>query len=205
VEERGEILPWDGEHYDPPKESTAAPLLRFWAAANRLVSFTDKTSLNKKKSNFEIENVDVELLGKDRFGQVRTASLSLQGHLVYVRYNWKLVLFWDRDEEETRAALEDTARTIQSIEIEVIGNGHRLISLSYNHYHNGILSLMGFEIRYLLLLLRSPILKFRRSEIRELTESQLSVFCMTLALVGLSITTSSQIADAAEVSSSWLE
>jgi Heterokaryon incompatibility protein (HET) len=119
-------LDWIASKPSEPLKEYRAPSWS-WAAVDGPVSFTDERSLNRKMATFGIENISVELLSEDEYGQIRAASLTLCGYFLSVNSTQKPFLFRDRDEDETG---EDTASAIHSCEFEVTDKAGNVIGWS---------------------------------------------------------------------------
>lgn len=119
-------LDWVVSGPSEPLDTYRAPSWS-WAAVDSPVSFTDERSLHKKTPIFEVENIDVELLGEDEYGQVKSASLTLHSHLLSLNSTQRAFKFRDRDEDETGATLEGLTRGIQQSELEVTDKAGKVV------------------------------------------------------------------------------
>ena len=119
-------LDWVVSGPSEPLDTYRAPSWS-WAAVDSPVSFTDERSLHKKTPIFEVENIDVELLGEDEYGQVKSASLTLHSHLLSLNSTQRAFKFRDRDEDETGATLEGLTRGIQKSELEVTDKAGKVV------------------------------------------------------------------------------
>jgi hypothetical protein len=119
-------LDWVALEPSEPLDRYRAPSWS-WAAVNSPVSFTDERSLNKKTPIFEVENIDVELLGEDEYGQIKTASLTLQGHLVSLNSTRRAFKFRNRDEDEADDTVEEVTKGIHRSELEVTDKAGKVV------------------------------------------------------------------------------
>jgi hypothetical protein len=111
-------LDWVASNPSEPLEEYRAPSWS-WAAVDSKVSFTDERSLNEKTPVFAVENVDVELLGEDEYGQIKSASLTVHGHILSLNSTHKLFCFRNKDDDEVGTLLEDPARADKAVQLEI--------------------------------------------------------------------------------------
>ena len=111
-------LDWIASNPSEPLEEYRAPSWS-WAAVDSKVSFTDERSLNEKTPVFAFEKVDVELLSEDEYGQIKSASLTVRGHLLSLNSTQKPFFFRNKDEDEVDALHEDPARATKPVQLEV--------------------------------------------------------------------------------------
>jgi hypothetical protein len=119
-------LDWVTSEPSEPLDMYRAPSWS-WAAVDSPVSFTDERSLKKKTAIFEVERVNVHLLGEDRYGQVKSASLMLHSHLLYLNSTRRTFKFCNRDDDETDDPLEEATGGIQRPELEITDNAGRVV------------------------------------------------------------------------------
>ncbi len=118
-------LDWLVQEPLEPIEEYRAPSWS-WAAVEGPVAFIDERTLAEKNPVFEIEKIVVSLLGEDKYGQVKSGSLSLQGYLMPAIATQREYLYRDMDADETGAALVDPSIP-SGLRFEILNTAGKLL------------------------------------------------------------------------------
>ena len=118
-------LDWLVQEPSEPIDEYRAPSWS-WAAVEGPISFIDERTLAEKRPIFDIENVVVELLGEDKYGQVKTGALSLHGYLLPAISTQKPYFYGDMDADETGATLVEPTRAL-GLRFEVLDKADKLL------------------------------------------------------------------------------